>query len=69
MLLLKQLVGLKKNTTAEKEEFDKKKEELEKVVHPIMSKLYPQGQQGGTPPGDQPSSGNTGTEEPKHDEL
>jgi len=62
---------LEKNPTADKEELDKEKEKLEKIVHPIMSKLYPQGQ-----PGQQPGPG-AGTEQPgagsedipKHDEL
>jgi endoplasmic reticulum chaperone BiP len=60
---------IEKNPTAEKEDLDKKKEELEKIVHPIMSKLYPQGQAGGQPgqPGE-PSQG-SGEEIPKHDEL
>jgi len=60
---------IEKNTTAEKEEFDKKKEELEKIIHPIMSKLYPQGSQPGQPgqQGEQPSG--NGEEIPKHDEL
>jgi len=61
---------LEKNPTAEKEELDKKKEELEKVVHPIMSKLYPQGQPGQPGPGPGQGQGQPGTEDiPKHDEL
>jgi len=63
------ITWVEKNPSAEKEEFDKKKEELEKVIHPIMGKLYPQGQPGGQP-GSQPGSQPEGGEEiPKHDEL
>jgi len=59
---------IEKNATSDKEELDKKKEELEKIVHPIMSKLYPQGQ---GQPGQQPNPGSEhGSEDiPKHDEL
>merc|ERR1712193_162051 len=39
---------LDSNQTAEKEEFEDKKKELEKVCMPIMTKLY---QQGGAPGG------------------
>lgn len=45
------------NQMAEKEEFDFKREELEKVVNPIMSKLYQQGQQGPMPEGAEFSGG------------
>jgi len=34
---------LEKNVSAEKEEYEEKKKELEKIVHPIISKFY-QGQ-------------------------
>jgi endoplasmic reticulum chaperone BiP len=63
---------IEKNPTSEKEELDKKKEELEKIVHPIMSKLYPQAQPGtqpGAQPGAQPGQESGSEEIPKHDEL
>lgn len=34
------------NQNASKSEFEKKREELEKVFHPISAKLYGQGQPG-----------------------
>jgi len=61
---------LEKNPSSDKEELDKKKEELEKIVHPIMSKLYPQGQPGGQQQPGQPGTEQPGSEDiPKHDEL
>jgi heat shock protein 5 len=44
------------NPKATKDEFDEAKQAMEKVVSPIMSKLY----QGGKPPGDEGSSGDSG---------
>jgi heat shock protein 5 len=44
------------NSKATKDEFDEAKQAMEKVVSPIMSKLY----QGGKPPGDEGSSGDSG---------
>jgi heat shock protein 1/8 len=41
------------NQTAEKEEFEHQKKELERVSNPIMSKLY---QQGGMPEGGMPGA-------------
>jgi len=50
---------LESNASATKEEFDEQKEKLEKVVHPITSKLYA-GQEG---------QGGSSEEMPDHDEL
>ena len=44
---------MEENPKATKDEFDETKQAMEKVVAPIMSKLY----QGGKPPGDEGSSG------------
>jgi heat shock protein 5 len=52
------------NMDADKEQFDEKKEELEKVVHPIFKKF--QGQQAGGEGGDY---GGEDEEMPDHDEL
>jgi len=58
---------LEKNQTAEKEEFDKQKKELEGKVNPIFSKLYEgKGKAGGPPP---PGGKAAGKEMPKRDEL
>jgi len=57
---------LEKNPSAEKEEYDAKKKELTDIIHPILAKMYPQGQGGpGGAPGQEPPKG----EMPKHDEL
>lgn len=45
---------LDNNQTAEKEEFEDKKKELEKVCMPIMTKLYQQGGAPGGMPGGMP---------------
>ncbi|EKX42534.1 heat shock protein 70, ER luminal [Guillardia theta CCMP2712] len=53
------------NSSAEKEDFDEKQKEVEKVVNPIMSKLYAAGGAGG-------AGGGAAEEEeemPDHDEL
>ena len=47
---------LEENPKASKDEFDETQKAMEKVVSPIMSKLY----QGGKPPGDEGSSGGEG---------
>jgi len=49
---------LEKNLSAEKEEIEHKKQEFEKKVTPIMTKIY-QGAQGGMP-GGVPSGGMPG---------
>jgi len=51
--------------TAEKDEFDEKYKELEKVVHPIFTRLY---QQAGGPPGGE-GGAPTDEEMPDRDEL
>jgi len=50
-------------STATKDEADEQQKTLEKVIQPIMSKLYAAG--GGAPP----SGGAGGAEQPEHDEL
>merc|ERR1712018_268972 len=54
------IAWLDANQTAEKDEFEDKKKELEKVANPIMTKLYQQG--GGMPggPGGMPGGGMPG---------
>ncbi|XP_030069884.1 heat shock-related 70 kDa protein 2 [Microcaecilia unicolor] len=47
---------LDKNQMAEKEEFEHKQKELEKLCNPIITKLY----QAGDPPGGAPGSGSSG---------
>eukprot|EP01080_Neovahlkampfia_damariscottae_P007940 gene7940-12409_t len=59
---------LNKNQSAEKEEYEEKKKALEKIVHPIMSKLYEKGGQPGAQPGAEGQQ-QAGGEMPKHDEL
>jgi len=56
---------IEENGTAGKEEFDDKQKEVEKVVNPIMSKLYAAGGGGGA------GGGSSGEDEeiPDHDEL
>jgi heat shock protein 5 len=44
---------LESNQSADKDEFDDKYKEVEKVVQPIFSKLYGQGGSGGAPPKDE----------------
>lgn len=51
---------LDENQDVDKEDFDEKKEELEGVVHPIVTKLYGQAQEG-----EMPEDGDI----PSHDEL
>jgi len=46
---------LDKNQSDEKDEYDEKKKELEKIVSPLMSKLYPQGSSQEKPSGEKPS--------------
>eukprot|EP00960_Hanusia_phi_P033242 750362-Hanusia_phi.AAC.1 len=53
------------NTSAEKDDFDEKQKEVEKVVNPIMSKLYAAGGAGGAGGG----SSEEEEEMPDHDEL
>jgi len=60
---------LEKNQSAEKDEFEAKKKELEDIVQPIMAKLY-QGQQPPTGEGQPQQEQPTGDGKmPKHDEL
>ena len=56
------IAWLDANQTAEKDEFEDKKKELEKVANPIMTKLYQQGGGGGMPggPGGMPGGGMPG---------
>jgi len=56
---------LDENITAEKEDYDGKKEELEKIVHPIFSKIG-----GGAPGGGAHGGAHGGDEEmPSHEDL
>jgi heat shock protein 5 len=57
---------LEQNPAAEKEDYDDKYKELEKIVQPIFSKVY--GQAGGAPGGGFPG-GSAGGDMPEHDEL
>jgi len=60
---------LEKNQSAEKEEFETHKKDLEKVAHPIISKIY-QGQGGQPGAGSGPEQSGSGSGPmPKHDEL
>ena len=55
---------LEKNQSAEKEDFEEKQKELEKICMPVMSKLY----QGGGAPGGAAGTGvSHGTGEPHKD--
>ena len=49
------------NSNSEKDDFEEKQKEVEKVVNPIMSKLYAAGGEGG--------AGGEDEEMPDHDEL
>jgi heat shock protein 5 len=53
---------VEKNQSATKEEFEEKRKELEKIVAPLMTKLYPQGSQA-------PPEGAANAKPGKHDEL
>jgi len=58
---------LDENMTADKEAYDEKKQELEKIVHPIFSKFG-----GGAPGGGAPGGGHGGAEGeemPSHEDL
>jgi heat shock protein 5 len=57
---------VEKNQSASKEEFEEKRKELEKIVAPLFSKLYPQGSQPGQAGGPPPEGG---AKPGKHDEL
>jgi len=57
------LEWLPENQDAEKEDYDAKYKELEKVAHPIFTRLYEK--MGGAPPG----GGASSEEMPSHDEL
>lgn len=61
---------LEKNQSAEKEDFETQKKDLEKIVHPIISKIY-QGAGGAQPgqPGQEQPQGSGSGSMPKHDEL
>jgi len=62
---------LDENMVADKEAYEEKKQDLEKIVHPIFSKFGGGGAPGGAPGGGAPGGhgGPEGEEMPSHEDL